>query len=29
MRATNLMFRCPKEETPDPYSYNVDILIYQ
>ena len=23
MRATNLMFRCPKEQTPDPYSYTV------
>ena len=23
MRATNLMYRCPKEQTPDPYFYMV------
>jgi hypothetical protein len=23
MRATNLQYRCPKEETPAPYYFNV------
>ena len=27
MRATNLMYRCPKEQTPDPYYITVLKII--
>lgn len=26
MRATNLQYRCPKEETPSPYFFTVKII---